>query len=628
MHPLCPIVFVMPIALAQAQVPNWAGQFGTAQDDIAHALSRDGSGSIFVGGTTSGDFGGVSLGGGDLCVAKHDPTGQRLWLTQHGTPADEVLTDLLADGLGGAFACGYTWGSLGAANAGANDAWLGRLGSNGQFVWVRQFGTNGGFNGADGSMVLAPDGAGGCFVGGYTYGSLFGSNSSPRDDAWLARYDGAGARLWAIQFGTTGYDELLAMKQAPGGGVYIAGITTGALGGPFGGGSVTTRDLWVAHYSNAGLRNWIRQYGYASDDDLRGLGVSSSGEIWIAGSTNGVLFGSHSGGRDAWIARLANNGSLLSATQVGTVSDDYFSNLAAGYQGAMFVAGITSGSLAANNAGSSDCLLGNFSHLGTQIQMYQFGTPSLDQTQDVDSDGVGGVVATGISTGSLWGSGSGGWDWWLARWALSDCYPDGDGDGFGSGTPISVLGSCGSGASSSGDDCDDTNAGIHPGAVEFCDGLDNDCDGLIDNHGPLVFSYCTPGTSTNGCRARLGSIGTPSASAGSGFILIATQVEGQRMGYLYYGVTGAQATSWGPASILCVAPPRQRMAANAPTGGTSGYCDGVVAQDWNAYIANHPSAIGQPFSAGQQVWAQAYYRDPPSPKTTNLSDALRFTLCP
>jgi hypothetical protein len=94
-------------------------------------------------------------------------------------------------------------------------------------------------------------------------------------------------------------------------------------------------------------------------------------------------------------------------------------------------------------------------------------------------------------------------------------------------------------------------------------------------------------------------------------------------------VTGAQATPWGPSSsILCVAPPRQRMAVNSPTGGTAGYCDGVVAQDWNAFIANHPNAIGQPFTAGQHVWAQAYYRDPPAPGTTNLSDALHFFLSP
>jgi hypothetical protein len=38
----------------------------------------------------------------------------------------------------------------------------------------------------------------------------------------------------------------------------------------------------------------------------------------------------------------------------------------------------------------------------------------------------------------------------------------------------------GDGVTSCGGDCDDTNADVHPGAVETCDGLDGDCDGTID----------------------------------------------------------------------------------------------------------------------------------------------------
>lgn len=30
-------------------------------------------------------------------------------------------------------------------------------------------------------------------------------------------------------------------------------------------------------------------------------------------------------------------------------------------------------------------------------------------------------------------------------------------------------------------DCDDTNANVHPGAMEICDGLDNDCNGDFDD---------------------------------------------------------------------------------------------------------------------------------------------------
>jgi hypothetical protein len=50
--------------------------------------------------------------------------------------------------------------------------------------------------------------------------------------------------------------------------------------------------------------------------------------------------------------------------------------------------------------------------------------------------------------------------------------------------------------------------------------------------------------------------------------------------------------------------------------------------DWNSYVANDPGALGAPFSVGQLVQAQAWFRDPPSPKTTMLSDALEFAVCP
>lgn len=61
-------------------------------------------------------------------------------------------------------------------------------------------------------------------------------------------------------------------------------------------------------------------------------------------------------------------------------------------------------------------------------------------------------------------------------------YEDFDGDGFGDeGQPVYDCALTPPvGASSIAGDCDDRNALTHPGVNESCDGIDNDCDGTID----------------------------------------------------------------------------------------------------------------------------------------------------
>ena len=60
-------------------------------------------------------------------------------------------------------------------------------------------------------------------------------------------------------------------------------------------------------------------------------------------------------------------------------------------------------------------------------------------------------------------------------------YEDADGDGYGLSTVGPVM-TCSppAGYVSNNLDCDDSDASKYPGAVEVCDGIDNDCDGEVD----------------------------------------------------------------------------------------------------------------------------------------------------
>lgn len=60
-------------------------------------------------------------------------------------------------------------------------------------------------------------------------------------------------------------------------------------------------------------------------------------------------------------------------------------------------------------------------------------------------------------------------------------YYDADNDGYGDDSITSEACTAPLGYVAVGGDCDDDNASINPGADEICDGLDNECNGVIDN---------------------------------------------------------------------------------------------------------------------------------------------------
>ena len=143
-------------------------------------------------------------------------------------------------------------------------------------------------------------------------------------------------------------------------------------------------------------------------------------------------------------------------------------------------------------------------------------------------------------------------------------------------------------------------------------------------------NFCTAGVSTNGCTPTLSASAQPSASLTTPCVISASGLEGQKQGLIFYGTDNSNFAplAWGAGtSLLCVKPPTQRTGVIG-AGGALNACDGALALNWNSFASANPSALGAPFAAGAKLFAQAWYRDPPAPKSTNLSDALELTFLP
>jgi hypothetical protein len=232
-----------------AQERLWSSTIASSESDAASAVIPDGAGGIIVAGSTTGDLGGPSSGLSDIWLARFDRLGTPVWFRQLGTAADDYAYALAPDGAGGFFAAGATSGSLAAPNAGGADLWLGRFDAVGNQLWIAQYGTSG----DDAIVGLAPDGVGGVFAA---------------QSATVAHYDASGTRLWSsAHFPTFG----IAPDDAGGCFVGGSGGDFAAAGHYSGAGSV----MWVNTYHYGTPNN--RPYALAVLADGAG-GLFAAGE--------------------------------------------------------------------------------------------------------------------------------------------------------------------------------------------------------------------------------------------------------------------------------------------------------------------------------------------------------------
>jgi hypothetical protein len=251
----CFFSLAAPPALADPL--HWIRQLGVPGDDQSHGVSADGLGNVYIAGTTAGSLGGPSAGGVDAFISKYNAAGNLLWTRQLGTTAGDGSFGVSADALGNVYISGQTSGNLGGPSSGADDAFVTKYDAAGNLKWTRQLGSSA----VDSGNAISADGLGNVFVAGGTSGSLGGAIAGS-EDAFVGKYDAEGALQWTRQLGTLSVDYAWGASADGLGGVYINGYTLDGLGGSSAGG----QDAFLARYDSEGTLQWTRQFGTDGDD--------------------------------------------------------------------------------------------------------------------------------------------------------------------------------------------------------------------------------------------------------------------------------------------------------------------------------------------------------------------------
>jgi hypothetical protein len=311
---------------------QWMSQFGSSSGDRSLGISADGLGNVFHTGISSGGF-----------VSKHDSDGNELWRRASASIGGDGVA---ADGSGNVFVSGTV------GNASTNDDGLvEKFDAAGNQLWSRQFGTNE----YDQSFRVSADRAGNVF----TFGNSVVSGSKVR--GILTKLDSEGNEYWSqllesarvVRRGSVVTDGL--------GNVYISGSSNAPIVEPR---VHAGYDAFLAKYDAQGNRIWINEFGTTQSEHAGGVAFDGLGNVYVAGVTGGDLGGQNAGEGDAFLAKFDAIGNQLWIHQFGTVArEESVDHVVADGFGNVYVAGSTWGDLAAtySGGGGSDVFIAKFS---------------------------------------------------------------------------------------------------------------------------------------------------------------------------------------------------------------------------------------------------------------------------
>lgn len=302
-----------------AGVRQWGTYYADLLNEYGYGCATDASGNAYLCGYTTsvGTVLGTpgchqsTHGGGlqDAFLVKFNSAGVRQWGTYYGGTGNDFGFNCTTDGTGNVFLTGRTASTNSAAistvgshqpiSGGNFDAYLVKFNS----VGVRQWGTHYGGFGIDYGYSCAADASGNVFLSGSTdsnnsteiattgsHQSIFGGGPA---DAFVAKFNVGGTRLWGTYYGGVNYEEGVACVTDVNGNVYIGGqtssststimATTGAHQPIYGGGAY---DAYLVKFTTNGIRVFGTYYGETGMDYGFAISVDPNSYIYLVGYTS------------------------------------------------------------------------------------------------------------------------------------------------------------------------------------------------------------------------------------------------------------------------------------------------------------------------------------------------------
>jgi len=242
----------------------WVARYNgpASASDTSVAIKVDGSGNVYVTGSSTGSKGNL-----DYFTIKYNGAGIKQWTARYNGPgnSDDYVTALDVDDAGNVYVTGRSIGS-----SGFYDYATIKYNSAGVKMWIARY--NGPAQNHDGANALAVDGFDNVYVTGYT------TASNGDTDYLMIKYNSAGVKQWASRAGYTGSlkkDNPYALTVDGAGNVYVTGAITN---------SGLNYDYKTIKYNNAGVGQGGPGYNAANNnDEAYALAIDDNGNVYVTG---------------------------------------------------------------------------------------------------------------------------------------------------------------------------------------------------------------------------------------------------------------------------------------------------------------------------------------------------------